>query len=96
MQFKINNLILDLIITKRVEKTCVVHKRFRISAPRSVIDEKMQKSRQFENIKGMRDKEKKCKSAYDFYIDNLKGEFTFFFYSRNGCPPIRGVKLDGS
>ena len=26
----------------------------------------------------------------------LKGEFTFFFYSRNGCPPIRGVKLDGS
>ena len=25
----------------------------------------------------------------------LKGEFTFF-YSRIGCPPIRGVKPDGS
>ena len=26
----------------------------------------------------------------------LKGEFTFFFNSRIGCPPLRGVKLDGS
>ena len=32
--------------------------------------------------------------ALCFYVC-LKGEFTFF-YSRIGCPPIRGVKLDGS